>query len=85
MGQGARSDHEEVEVQRVVTLDLSRPGRPTDNAFADSFNGKVLAECLNTTRFMSRAAAPADMFSPSVCETGMSKVVSLGLWTKKGH
>lgn len=34
--------------QRGVTLDFSRPGKPTDNAFAESFNGKVRAECLNT-------------------------------------
>lgn len=39
--------------QRGVTLDFSRPGKPTDNAFAKSFNGKVRAECLNTAWFMS--------------------------------
>ena len=39
--------------QRDVTLDFSRPGKPTDNAFAESFNGKVRAECLNTAWFMS--------------------------------
>ena len=36
-----------------VTLDFSRPGKPTDNAFAESFNGKVRAECLNTSWFLS--------------------------------
>lgn len=30
-----------------VTLDFSRPGRPTDNAFVESFNGKVRAECID--------------------------------------
>lgn len=30
--------------QRGVTLDFSRPGKPTDNAFAESFNGKVRSE-----------------------------------------
>jgi len=39
--------------QRGVILDFSRPGKPTDNAFAESFNGKVRAECLNTAWFMS--------------------------------
>lgn len=34
--------------QRGVTLDFSRPGKPPGNAFAESFNGKVRAECLNT-------------------------------------
>ena len=35
--------------QRGVTLDFSRPGKPTDNAFIESFNGKLRAECLNAT------------------------------------
>ena len=29
---------------RGVTLDFSRPGKPTDNAFIESFNGKFRAE-----------------------------------------
>src|SRR3546814_12663237 len=33
-----------------VTLDFSRPGKPTDNAFIESFNGK---ECLTAHWFMS--------------------------------
>src|SRR5438552_18231879 len=32
---------------RNVTLDFSRPGKPTDNAFIESLNGKFRAECLN--------------------------------------
>jgi transposase InsO family protein len=39
--------------QRDVTLDFSRPGKPTDNAFIESSNGKLRAECLNARRFMS--------------------------------
>ena len=34
-------------------LDFSRPGKPTDNAFIESFNGKFRAECLNAHWFMS--------------------------------
>src|SRR5437762_13300275 len=30
-----------------VTLDFSRPGKPTDNAFVESFNGRLRDECLN--------------------------------------
>jgi len=30
-----------------VTLDFSWSGQPTDNAFVESFNGKVRAECIN--------------------------------------
>ena len=31
-----------------VTLDFSRPGKPTDNAFVESFNGRLRDECLNS-------------------------------------
>ena len=34
-----------------VTLDFSRPGKPTDNAFVESFNGRLRDECLNTHWF----------------------------------
>jgi putative transposase len=30
-----------------VTLDFSRPGKPTDNAFIEALNGRFRAECLN--------------------------------------
>lgn len=36
-----------------VTLDFSRPGKPTDNAFAESFNGKVRAECIDQNWFLT--------------------------------
>lgn len=36
-----------------VELDFSRPGRPTDNAFIESFNGRFRAECLNQHWFLS--------------------------------
>ena len=35
------------------TLDFSRPGKPTDNAFIESLNGKFRAECLNANWFLS--------------------------------
>ena len=35
-----------------VTLDFSRPGKPTDNAFIESFNGKFRTECLNAHWFL---------------------------------
>ena len=40
-----------------VKLDFSRPGRPTDNASIESFNGKFRAECLNENWFLSLADA----------------------------
>jgi len=43
--------------QRGVTLDFSRPGKPTDNAFIEAFNGRLRAECLNAHWFLSLADA----------------------------
>lgn len=39
--------------QNGVELDFSRKGRPTDNAYAESFNGRFRDECLNFHWFMS--------------------------------
>jgi putative transposase len=36
-----------------VTLESSRPGKPTDNAFVESFNGHFRQECLDQHRFAS--------------------------------
>lgn len=36
-----------------VTLDFSRPGKPTDNAFIESFNSRFRQECLNQHWFLS--------------------------------
>ena len=32
-----------------ITLDFSRPGKPTDKSFIEAFNSKFRAECLNAT------------------------------------
>ena len=34
-------------------MDFSRPGKPTENAFIESFNGRLRQECLNTHWFLS--------------------------------
>ena len=39
--------------ENEVTLDFSRPGKPTDNAFIESFNGSFRDECLNASWFQS--------------------------------
>ena len=47
--------------QRGVTLDFSRPGKPTDNAFIEAFNSRFPAECLNAgpePRGLSRRRHP---------------------------
>ena len=38
---------------KKVQLDFSRPGKPTDNAFIGSFNGRVRQELLNASWFES--------------------------------
>ena len=47
--------------QRGVTLDFSRPGKPTDNAFIEAFNGKFRQECLNAHWFLTLADAGEKM------------------------
>ena len=36
-----------------VELDFSRPGKPTNNAFIEAFNGRFRQECLNENWFLS--------------------------------
>lgn len=43
--------------ERGVELDFSRPGKPTDNAAVESFNGRLRQECLNASWFLSLADA----------------------------
>ena len=40
-----------------VEIDFSRPGKPTDNASIESFNGRLQAECLNASWFLSLSDA----------------------------
>ncbi len=39
--------------ERGIEQDFSRPGKPTDNAMIESFNGRLRQECLNEHWFMS--------------------------------
>ena len=39
--------------ERGVELDFSGPGKPTDNAMVESFNGRLRQECSNEHWFMS--------------------------------
>lgn len=43
--------------RRGLRLDFIRPGKPVENAFIESFNGKLRDECLNTNVFLSIADA----------------------------
>ena len=46
-------------MQQMVTLDFSRPGKPTDNVTIESFNGSLLQERLNVHLFNDLTAARA--------------------------
>jgi putative transposase len=39
--------------RRGVQLDFIRPGKPVENAFIESFNGRLRDECLNVHQFLS--------------------------------
>ncbi|GMV49554.1 MAG: hypothetical protein AMXMBFR67_10970 [Nitrospira sp.] len=43
--------------RRSVQLDFIRPGKPVENAFIESFNGRLRDECLNVHQFASLAEA----------------------------
>jgi putative transposase len=43
--------------QNGVKIDFSRPGKPTDNAYIESFNGTLRAECLDAHWFGTLAEA----------------------------
>jgi len=45
--------------ERGVELDFSRPGKPTDNARVESFNGRLRQDCLNANWFLSLDDAKA--------------------------
>ena len=45
--------------QRGVELDFIRPSKPVENAFVESFNGRLRDECLNVHQFTSIADARA--------------------------
>jgi putative transposase len=41
--------------QYGVQLDFIRPGRPTENGYIESFNGRLRDECLNVQVFFALA------------------------------
>ena len=45
--------------RRGVQLDFIRPGKPVENAYIESFNGRLRDECLNVHQFTSLAEAKA--------------------------
>ena len=60
--------------ERGVELDFSRPGKPTDKAMFESFNGRLRQECLNEHWFMSLADAQDKI---EVCRATKSRIPNL--------
>lgn len=48
-----------MEDKNNVKLDFISPGKPTENAFVESFNGKLRHECLNQHYFKTLDEAKA--------------------------
>ncbi|ECA1898286.1 TPA: transposase family protein [Salmonella enterica subsp. enterica serovar Eastbourne] len=53
-----------------VTMNFSRPGKPTDNPFIESFNGSLRDECLNIhySVFVPVTVAPQGEYWYLVCQ-----------------
>ena len=62
-----------------MQLRFSRPGKPTDNGFVESFNGSLRDECLNVNWFESLDEASA------IIEACASSTTRVGLtWLSTG-
>ena len=81
--------------QAKVTLDFSRPGKSTDNAYIESFNGSFRDECLNVNWFLSMEDARAKIeawrrdynaFRPhsSLGEKTPAQFLGSGDWVPRG-
>jgi putative transposase len=75
--------------QRGVMLDFSRPGKPTDNAFIETFNGRFRAECLNQHWFLNLADAAEKLEAWHRCDNAERPDGAIGnkvpiLMTKTG-
>jgi putative transposase len=44
-------------VRQGIKLNFIRPGKPIENAYAESFNGRLRDECLNTNWFLNMKQA----------------------------
>ena len=63
-----------------VQIDFSRPGKPTDNAYVESFNGTLRSECLDAHWFASLAEARAG--DRSLASENTMRVVLTGRWAR---
>jgi putative transposase len=64
--------------RRGVQLDFIRPGKPVENAFIESFNGRLRDERLNVHQFTSLVDAQTKI------EAWRSIIISTGLTARSG-
>jgi len=55
--------------QNNVHLDLIRPGRPVENGYIESFNGRLRDECLNVEVFFTLADAAESWITSATIAT----------------
>jgi transposase InsO family protein len=72
-----------------MEIDLSRLGKPTDNAYIEAFNGRLLAECLDASRVLSQAdtrervedwSATTTKTAPIGFNPPKTAQIAIGLW-----
>ena len=71
--------------RRGVQLDFIRPGKPVENAFIESFNGRLRDECLNVHQFTSIDDARTKIEAWRVDYNQRRPHSSLGHLTPKDH
>ena len=55
-------------MDRGVHLAFIRPGRPVENGFIESFNGRLRDECLNVSWFPTAVETMTVVLIPPLCE-----------------
>jgi putative transposase len=77
-----------------VKLDFIRPGKPVENAFIESFNGKLRHECLNQHYFKTLEEAKNKVgdwriwyneFRPHQALNGLTPAVFFKQWQDKNN
>ena len=67
----------------VTATRIEEPGKPVENAFIESFNGRLRDECLNVNQFVSLADAKAKIEAWRVDDNQCRPHSSLGHLTPK--
>ena len=71
--------------ENKVALKFSRPGKPTDNAIIESFNGRFRDECLSTHWFLSLEDAKSKIEAWRKEYNGSRPHMSLGYMTSQEY